>query len=238
MSEEEQAAPRFAADVTEPRQRRDHDRALGRAGPHAPLDGKGTAGAEGEGLAVPAPAPPGPVAEATDAVEVLISEQQIQQRVHELGAAISEHFAGRRPILVGILRGSVVFMADLLRAMPTPVIVDFLAVSSYVGQASSGVVRLLKDLDHTITDQHVLLVEDIIDTGLTLNYVMRILETRRPASLQLCTLLNKPARRLIDRPIAFLGFDIPDVFVVGYGLDYDQRYRNLPYIGVLKGSRR
>jgi hypoxanthine phosphoribosyltransferase len=113
------------------------------------------------------------------------------------------------------------------------VCIDFLAVSSYVGRDSSGVVRLLKDLDHPIAGKHVLLVEDIIDTGLTLNYVLRVLRTREPATLDVCTLLNKPARRLVEQPLRYVGFDIPDAFVVGYGLDYNQRFRNLPYIGVL-----
>ena len=137
------------------------------------------------------------------------------------------------PILVGILRGSVAFLADLIRAITVPIEVDWLAISSYTGHSSSGVVRLLKDLDSNIRDRHVLLIEDIVDTGLTINYVMRLLQERQPASLKLCTLLNKSARRIADRPIDYVGFDVPDAFVVGYGLDYEQRYRNLPYIVIL-----
>lgn len=166
--------------------------------------------------------------------EILIGEAPLQRRVRELGRRITADYAGKPLLLVGLLRGSVVFLADLLRHVDIPVAVDFMATSSYVGRDSSGVVRLLKDLDHPIEDQHVLVVEDIIDTGLTLNYVLRILRTRRPLSLDVCTLLNKPARRLIDLPVKYTGFDIPDAFVVGYGLDYNQRYRNLPYVGVLK----
>ena len=164
----------------------------------------------------------------------LISEAELRARVQSLGAAISRDYAGKRLLLVGLLRGSVIFLADLLRAVTIPVSVDFLAVSSYVGRDSSGVVRLLKDLDHPIAGMDVLLVEDIIDTGLTLSYVLRVLKTRYPASLEVCTLLNKPRSRLIDQPLKYIGFDIPDEFVVGYGLDYNQRYRNLPYIGTLK----
>jgi hypoxanthine phosphoribosyltransferase len=166
---------------------------------------------------------------------VLIPEAALRRRVVELGARITADYAGEAPVLVGILRGSVTFLADLLRCVDLPVTVDFLAISSYVGRDASGVVRLLKDLDNSITARHVLLVEDIIDTGLTLSYVLRVLGTRGPASLAVCTLLNKPARRLIDQPLVrYVGFDIGDVFVVGYGLDYNQRYRNLPYIGTLR----
>ena len=165
--------------------------------------------------------------------EVLITEAQLQRRVRELGGSIAADYAGRQPVLVGILRGSVMFLADLLRAIDIPVTVDFLAISSYVGRDSSGVVRLLKDLDHSITGKHVLMVEDVIDTGLTLSYVLRVLATRAPASLGVCTLLNKPRARLVDHPLKYVGFDIPDAFVVGYGLDYNQRYRNLPFIAVL-----
>lgn len=167
--------------------------------------------------------------------ETLIPEATLTARVTALGAQITADYQGQSLVLVGILRGSVMFVADLLRRIDLPVTLDFLAISSYVGRDSSGVVRLLKDLDHPITDKHVLLVEDIIDTGLTLNYVLRVLGTRSPASLAVCTLLNKPARRLIDHPLVrYVGFDIPDAFVVGYGLDYNQRYRNLPYISALK----
>ena len=164
----------------------------------------------------------------------LVEEAALQARVRKLGEEISRDYAGKPLLLVGILRGSVMFMADILRAIEMPVSVDFLAVSSYVGRDSSGVVRLLKDLDHPIDGLDVLLVEDIIDTGLTLSYVLRVLRTRNPASLAVCTLLNKPRSRLIDQPLSYVGFEIPEEFVVGYGLDYNQRYRNLPYIGTLK----
>ena len=164
----------------------------------------------------------------------LIAEAALQARIKELGASISADYDGRQLVLIGILRGSVMFMADLLRALSIPVSVDFLAVSSYVGRDSSGVVRLLKDLDHPIAGKDVLLVEDIIDTGLTLSYVLRVLRTREPASLAVCTLLNKPRSRLIDQPLRYVGFEIPEEFVVGYGLDFNQHYRNLPFIGTLK----
>jgi len=164
----------------------------------------------------------------------LIAEEALRERVRQLGAAISRDYVGKQLLLVGLLRGSVIFLADLLRAVTIPVKVDFLAVSSYVGRDSSGVVRLLKDLDHPIAGMDVLLVEDIIDTGLTLSYVLRVLKTRDPASLEVCTLLNKPRSRLIDQPLKYIGFDVPDGFVVGYGLDHNQHHRNLPYIGTLK----
>ncbi|HET7770823.1 MAG TPA: hypoxanthine phosphoribosyltransferase [Chloroflexota bacterium] len=164
----------------------------------------------------------------------LITEDALRERVHQLGAEISRDYAGRPLLLVGLLRGSVIFLADLLRAVTIPVKVDFLAVSSYVGRDSSGVVRLLKDLDHPIAGLDVLLVEDIIDTGLTLSYVLRVLKTRDPASLEVCTLLNKPRSRLIDQPLKYVGFDVPDEFVVGYGLDHNQHHRNLPYIATLQ----
>lgn len=165
--------------------------------------------------------------------EVLIEEGRLQRRVRELGAQISEDYAGRRPVLVGILRGSIVFLADLMRAVQIPVTLDLLAISSYVGRDSSGVVRLLKDLDHSIDGKDVLLVEDVIDTGLTLSYVLRVLRTRNPASLEVCTLLNRPRSRLVEQTLKYVGFDIPDSFVIGYGLDFNQRYRNLEYIALL-----
>jgi hypoxanthine phosphoribosyltransferase len=165
---------------------------------------------------------------------VLISEQELQRRVREIAEQISTDYACKQPVLVGILRGSTFFLADLLRLVSIPLSIDFLAISSYVGRDSSGVVRLLKDLDQSITGKHVLLVEDIIDTGLTLSYVLRILRARGPASLEVCTLLNKAVRRLVDLPLRYVGFDIPDEFVIGYGLDYNQRYRNLPFIATLK----
>ncbi len=167
--------------------------------------------------------------------KILISALELQRRVSELGAQVTADYQGKALVLVGILRGSVMFAADLLRRIDLPVTLDFLAISSYVGRDASGVVRLIKDLDHSITGKHVLLVEDIIDTGLTLTSVLRVLATRGPESLTVCTLLDKPARRLIEQPLVkYVGFHIPDVFVVGYGLDYNQRFRNLPYIGVLQ----
>jgi hypoxanthine phosphoribosyltransferase len=169
-----------------------------------------------------------------DIAAVLISEQQLQARVAELGRQLAADYRGRRPVLVGVLRGCVFFLADLIRHMDIDLEVDFMAISSYSSKSALGVVRVLKDLDIPLEGRHVLLVEDIIDTGLTVNYIMKLLATREPASLRLCTLLNKPARRLIDREIHYIGFDVQDVFVVGYGLDYEHRYRNLPYIGVLR----
>lgn len=164
---------------------------------------------------------------------ILFSADDIKQKVRRLGSDICADYRDANPILVGILCGSVTFMADLIREIDIPMEVDWLAISSYSGQSSSGVVRLLKDLDTTIKGRHVLLIEDIVDTGLTVNYVMSMLETRQPASLKLCALLNKPGRRVADRPIDYAGFDVPDVFVVGYGLDYEQRYRNLACIAVI-----
>ncbi len=170
-----------------------------------------------------------------DILSVLCSEEQIQARVAELGRQLTEDYAERQPVVVGVLRGVVFFMADLVRSMPIPLEMDFMAITSY-GRVTrpTGTVMILKDLDESIEGRHVLLVEDIVDTGLTLNYILKVLRTRNPASLEVCALLNRSARRLIDIPIKYVGFDIPDVFVVGYGLDYQQRYRNLPYIGILK----
>ncbi len=171
----------------------------------------------------------------SDIAEILISEGEIQAKIREMGAAISNDYRRKLPLLVGVLKGSTPLIADLLRAITIPVTLDFIAVSSY-GPAtrSSGVVRFLKDLDASIEGRHVLIVEDIIDTGLTLGYILRILRGRHPASLEVGTLLNKPARRLVDIELKYKGFDLPDRFVVGFGLDYAQRYRNLPFICVLK----
>jgi hypoxanthine phosphoribosyltransferase len=168
--------------------------------------------------------------------EVLIPEARLQERIAELGAAISQDYAGRDLLLLSVLKGSVLFLADLMRSITPPHSVDFMATSSY-GNAfeSSGVVRILKDLDSPIEDRNVLIVEDIIDTGRTLDYLVRILKARGPKSLEICTLLNKPARREVDVPVKYIGFDIPDKFVLGYGLDYMEQYRNLPYIAVLAG---
>ncbi len=165
----------------------------------------------------------------------LIDEDQIQQRIREIGAEISRDYDGREVHIVAVLKGSIMVVADLIRAITVPVSVDFIAISSYGPETrSSGAVRLLKDLDQSIEGRHVLVVEDVIDTGLTLSYILRTLRARRPESLEIATLLDKPAHRLIDLRIKYVGFTIPDCFVVGYGLDYQQRYRNLPFLALLK----
>jgi len=171
-----------------------------------------------------------------DVAEVLLSEDEIQAKVSELGARIGEDYAGRELTLVSVLKGSLPFMADLMRAIPVPVRIDLMEVSSYGGTAteSSGLVRILKDLSSSIDGQDVLIVEDIIDTGLTLNYLLRYLRGKNPRSLRVCTLLDKPARRLVEIPVDYVGFTIPDRFVVGYGLDFGEVYRNLRYVGVLR----
>jgi len=170
-----------------------------------------------------------------DIAEILIDEKTLQARIRELGEQISRDYQGKRPILVGVLKGAFMFMADLIRHISIPHEIDFMATSSY-GQAteSSGVVRILKDLDTPISGRDVLIVEDIIDTGLTLDYLIRILKARNPASLRVCTLLDKRERRRIPIPLDYVGFEIPNKFVVGYGLDFGEIYRNLPYIAVLK----
>jgi len=169
--------------------------------------------------------------------EVLVSADELQRRVAELGEEISRDYAGRTLLLVGVLKGAVFFLSDLMRYIEIPVEVDFMAVASY-GSAtdSSGVVRILKDLDINIEGRDVLVVEDIIDSGLTLSYLMRNLEAREPASLEICALLTKPERREIEVPVRYVGFEIPNRFVIGYGLDFGERYRNLPYVGVLDPS--
>ena len=166
--------------------------------------------------------------------EVLIDEETLAARVVELGAEVSADYHGRDLLLIGVLKGAVFFMADLMRHLTVPCEVDFMAISSY-GDAtdSSGIVRILKDLDINIEGRHVLVVEDIIDSGLTLSYLIRNLESREPATLEVCALLTKPSRREIDVPVRYVGFEIPNKFVVGYGLDFAERYRNLPYVGVL-----
>ena len=170
-----------------------------------------------------------------DVATVLIDEATLQAKVAELGAAVSSDYADREVTLVSVLKGSLPFMADLMRAITIPVRIDLMEVSSYGGETeSSGTVRILKDLSSPIEDRDVLIVEDIIDTGLTLNYLTAYLQGRGPRSLRICALLDKPARRLVEIDIAYRGFTIPDRFVIGYGLDYDELYRNLPYIGVLR----
>ena len=166
--------------------------------------------------------------------EVLIDRDTLQRRIAELGEEISADYAGRDLLLVGVLKGAVFFMADLMRGLTIPCEIDFMAISSYGDSTdSSGVVRILKDLDINIEGRDVLVVEDIIDSGLTLSYLMRNLEAREPATLEICALLTKPERREIDVDVRWVGFEIPNKFVIGYGLDFAERYRNLPYVGVL-----
>ena len=171
-----------------------------------------------------------------DIAEILLTEDQISTRVAELGARISADYQGRTLTLVSVLKGSLPFMADLMRAIDLPLRIDLMEVSSYGGATteSSGLVRILKDLSASIAGEDVLIVEDIIDTGLTLNYLIRYLRGKNPATLRICTLLDKPARRLVEIPVDYIGFQIPDQFVIGYGLDYGEVYRNLRYVGVLK----
>ncbi len=173
---------------------------------------------------------------AEDVTQILLSEEQIQAKVNDLGRRISADYAGRDLTLVSVLKGSLPFMADLMRSITIPVQIDLMEVSSYGGTAteSSGLVRILKDLSSSIDGRHVLIVEDIIDTGLTLNYLVRYLGGKNPASLRICTLLDKRARRLVEIAIDYRGFEIPDQFVVGYGLDFNEVYRNLRFVGVLR----
>jgi len=168
---------------------------------------------------------------------VLFDEKTILKKVRELGRAISRDYAGKDLLLVSVLKGSCVFMADLMRSITIPCSIDFMYVSSYgAGTSTTGKVKILKDLDVDIDGIHLLIVEDILDSGVTLSHLIDILKTKNPASLRLCTLLNKPSRRQVPVPLDYEGFAIPDEFVVGYGLDYNEKYRNLPYIGVLKPS--
>jgi hypoxanthine phosphoribosyltransferase len=167
--------------------------------------------------------------------QILFSAEEIQARVLELGTEISRDYNGTRPLLIGVLKGVFPFMADLIRAITVPVEVDFMAIASYSSSTrEQGFVRLQKDLEEPLNGRHVLFVEDVIDTGLTLSYLLRNLKARGPASLHVCTLFEKPQRRLVNIPIHYKGFDLPDKFVVGYGLDYRELYRNLPYVGLLK----
>ncbi len=172
-----------------------------------------------------------------DIKEVLLTQPQIADKVAQLGAALAADYAGKRPLMLCVLKGSSVFYADLLRAMDIDVQMDFIAVSSYGrGTGTSGEVRLVKDLDESIEGRHVVVVEDILDTGLTLKYLTEMLRSRGPASLKICTLLDKPERRRAAIEADYTGFTIPNAFVVGYGLDYAEDYRNLPYVGILKES--
>jgi hypoxanthine phosphoribosyltransferase len=169
--------------------------------------------------------------------EVLIGQDTLSARVAELGAEVSSDYEGRDLLLVGVLKGAIFFMADLMRHITVPCEVDFMAISSYGDSTdTSGIVRILKDLDINIEGRDVLVVEDILDSGLTLSYLMRNLESREPASLEICALMTKPSRRQIDVPVRYIGFEIPDRFVVGYGLDLAERYRNLPYVAVLNSE--
>ena len=170
-----------------------------------------------------------------DIDHILVSEEQLKIRVAELGAQISKDYAGKEVHLICVLKGGVFFTCELAKRITVPVTLDFMSVSSYGDDTkSSGVVKIVKDLDESLKDKEVIVVEDIVDSGRTLSYLLEMLKDRGPASLRLCTLLDKPERRVIDVHVDYTGFNIPDEFVVGYGLDYDQRYRNLPYIGVVE----
>ena len=170
-----------------------------------------------------------------DIDHILFSEEQLKARVREIAGQIDRDFAGKEPMLISVLRGSFIFMADLMRSITLPCTVDFMAVSSYgAGTTSSGQVKITKDLSESIEGRDIIVVEDILDSGNTLSYLLKVLEQRSPASIRLCTLLDKPERRVKPVEVHYSGFTIPDAFVVGYGLDYAEHYRNLPYIGILK----
>ncbi len=182
--------------------------------------------------------PPEAYGDLNDSIsQVLFTADEIEARVMEMGREISRDYEGSRPLMIGVLKGVFPFMADLIRAITVPLEVDFMAIASYSSSArEQGVVQLQKDLDEPIAGRHVVFVEDVIDTGLTLSYLLRTLRARRPATLKVCTLFEKPQRRLIHIPIRYKGFDLPAKFVVGYGLDYRQQFRNLPYVGLLKAE--
>ena len=170
-----------------------------------------------------------------DILKIYYSADQIQRRVQELGSAITEDYRGMEPFFLGVLKGCFVFMADLVRCVDVPCDMEFMAVSSYGNQTSStGAVRITRDLTHSVEGRNILIVEDILDSGRTLSYLRKHLEAQKPASIRICTLLDKPSRRVADIQADYCGFTVPDEFVVGYGLDYAERYRNLPYIGILK----
>jgi len=170
-----------------------------------------------------------------DVSEILFSEEVLREKIEQLGDKITKEYQGKELIMIGVLKGASVFMGDLMRRIKIPVTIDFIAVSSYgLSTESSGVVKIIKDLDDSIEDKHVLIVEDIIDTGLTLHYLCENLLSRKPKSLKICTLLDKPERRKININVDYKGFDIPDEFIVGFGIDYAEKYRNLPYVGVLR----
>lgn len=171
-----------------------------------------------------------------ETIRVMISEEDVDKRIEELGRKISEDYAGKSVHLICILKGSVFFMCELAKRITVPVSMDFMSVSSYGdGTSSSGIVKIAKDLDETLEGKDVIIIEDIIDSGRTLYYLIDVLQARKPKSMRLCTLLDKPDRRVRDVKVDYVGFDIPDEFVVGYGLDYAQKYRNLPYIGIVEG---
>ena len=170
-----------------------------------------------------------------DVKKVLLSEEELHAKVAEMGALVTQDYEGKNLLLVTVLKGAVIFLADLMREIKQPAELDFMVVSSYgSGVTSSGVVKIVKDLDINLEGKDILIVEDILDSGMTLDYIKNILQDRNPASIRICTLLDKPARRKVDLQADYVGFTIPDEFVIGYGLDYDEKYRNLPYIGVLK----
>ena len=170
-----------------------------------------------------------------DILKVLVTEEELKTRIAELGEELYKRYEGHRPLFLGVLKGSFVFMADLMRAVTIPCSIDFLSVSSYGnGTASSGEVRILKDLDCSLEGKDLLIVEDILDSGMTLSFLLKTLSARNPASIRLCTFLDKPERRRVDIRPDYVGAEVPDKFIVGYGLDYAEKYRNLPYIGVLK----
>lgn len=170
-----------------------------------------------------------------DIADILVSEEELSNKIADMGRTLAHDYAGKDLLLVGVLKGAIMFIVDLARAVELPLTMDFMAVASYgASTETSGIVRILKDLDMSIEGKHVLIVEDIIDSGLTLNYILETLRNRNPASLRVCALLNKPSRRRVDVPVDYVCFDIPDEFVVGYGLDFNQIYRNLPFVGVLK----
>ena len=170
-----------------------------------------------------------------DKIKIMIGQKELEKRIAEMGEEISRDYAGKKLLLVSILKGSIVFMADLMRAITIPCSIDFMAVSSYgSGTKTSGVVRILKDLDKPISGWNVLIVEDILDSGMTLQYIMELLSARDPESIRICTLFDKPERRVTNVRANYVGLQVPDEFIVGYGLDYNEIYRNVPYIGVLK----
>ena len=166
-------------------------------------------------------------------IKTLLTREEVEKRIKELAKEIEKDYCGKDLLVIGLLKGSIMFMSDLIKEMDLPVMIDFMSVSSYSGTTSTGVINVLKDTDISVKDKDVLIVEDIIDTGLTLSHVKKLLEDRGTKSLKICTLLDKPSRRTIEMKGDYVGFEIPDEFVVGYGLDYDQHHRNLPYVGIV-----